>query len=84
MIFKFANYSLLDKRTANAHFGSTRVQMTNAQMWSSMSGTGCGNSTEATYDPNYAFMDKRLPRPAPLTVREQDTSGFEAGRYIRN
>eukprot|EP00946_MAST-07B_sp_MAST-7B-sp1_P002255 g2255.t1 len=75
MIFKFANYSLLDKRTANAHFGySTRVQMTNAQMWSSMSGTGCGNSTEATYEPNYAFMDKRLPRPAPLTAtREQDT-----------
>lgn len=75
MIFKFANYALLDKRHANAHFGySTREQMTRSQMWSSMSGTGCGDSTEATYNPNYAFMDKRLPRPARLTAtREQDT-----------
>ena len=75
MIFKFSNYALLDKRNANAHFGySTREQMTKSQMWSSMSGTGCGNSTEATYYPNYDFMDKRLPRPASLTAtREQDT-----------
>ena len=76
LVFKFANYSLLDKRHANAHFGySTREQMTSAQMWSSISGSGCGNSTEATYNPNYKFMDKRLPRPAQLTAtREQDTA----------
>ena len=76
MIYKFASYVSQDARNPNAHFGySTREGMTKAQMWASVSvAGGMGASTDATYDPNYTFMDKRPPRPAPLTAtREQDT-----------
>jgi hypothetical protein len=73
LIFKFADYSLLDKRHANAHFGvSTREQMTNAQLWSCMGDPG-GNKSDASYHVKYTATDKRHPCPPMLMAsREQD------------
>lgn len=73
LIFKFADYGLLDKRHPNAHFSSSsREQMTNAQLWSCMGDPG-GNKSSASYVPKYTLTDKRHPRPPILTAtREQD------------
>ena len=73
MIFKFSNYSLLDKRHANAHFGvATREEMTHAQLWSCMGDPG-GNKSSASYVLNYKWTDKRQSRPPMLmATREQD------------
>ena len=73
MIYKFASYTLLDKRNPNAHFGSsTREQMTKATLWNSMGDPGGESACNTTYSPNYTITDEQRPRtPFGTASREQ-------------
>ena len=75
LIYKFANYSLQDKRQINAHFGgSTREQMAKAQLFKSMGDPPGMVACEVTYEPKYKAFDKLEPRvPMLMSTREQMT-----------
>ena len=74
LVYKFANYALLDARQMNAHFGvSTREQMAKAQLFKSM-GVLPEGACEVTYTPKYKAFDKLEPRvPMLQSTREQMT-----------
>ena len=60
LIYKFASYSLLDRRPPNAHFGhATREQMLKSQLWQ---GDITTSASDVFYFPSYKLVD-----PTPIS-----------------